>query len=134
MSGAFDGTRRRSPNRLYRDPQNGRILGVCAGIADYFGFKPVHVRLAAVVFLLMFPVGALFAYFLTALLVARKPADMYATAGEETFWRAVRTDPSQTAGELRHRFREIERRLRTAERFVTSSQFKLNQEFRDLEG
>lgn len=133
MNGPFDADRRRSPNRLYRDPRNGRVLGVCAGIADYFGFKPVHVRLVAVAFLLLFPVGALFAYFLTALLVERRPEDMYATPGEETFWRAVRTDPAQTAGELRHRFREIERRLRAAERFVTSSQFKLNREFRDLE-
>ena len=25
-------------NRLYRNPRRGMIFGVCAGIAEYFGF------------------------------------------------------------------------------------------------
>ena len=33
-----------SPARLYRDPEGGKILGVCAGIADFFGFNPWAVR------------------------------------------------------------------------------------------
>ena len=34
--------------RLYRDPENGILMGVCAGIADYFGVAPAGVRIAAV--------------------------------------------------------------------------------------
>ena len=31
--------------KLYRDPQNGMIAGVCAGVAEYFGWDPTWVRL-----------------------------------------------------------------------------------------
>ena len=29
--------------KLYRDPQNGMIAGVCAGVAEYFGGDPTWV-------------------------------------------------------------------------------------------
>ena len=29
--------------KLYRDPQNGMIAGVCAGVAEYFGWDPTWV-------------------------------------------------------------------------------------------
>ena len=28
-----------NPRRLYRDTENGILAGVCAGIADFFGFS-----------------------------------------------------------------------------------------------
>ena len=28
-----------SPNKLYRDPVKGKVMGVCAGVADYFGVE-----------------------------------------------------------------------------------------------
>ncbi|GEQ97232.1 hypothetical protein JCM17844_08690 [Iodidimonas gelatinilytica] len=31
--------KRFSPNKLYKDPANGKIMGVCAGLADYTGIK-----------------------------------------------------------------------------------------------
>ena len=34
--------------KLYRDPQNGMIAGVCAGVAEYFGWDPTWVRLGSV--------------------------------------------------------------------------------------
>ncbi len=34
------------PRRLYRDPDNAKIGGVCAGLAAYFGTDPAMVRLA----------------------------------------------------------------------------------------
>ena len=36
----------RIPRRLYRDPENARLGGVCAGIGKYFDIDPVWVRLA----------------------------------------------------------------------------------------
>ena len=33
---------------LYRDPQKGKIAGVCAGLADYFGVETWIVRLLAI--------------------------------------------------------------------------------------
>lgn len=122
-----------SPNRLYRDPSHGIILGVCAGIADYFGISRVGVRIVTVVGLFVFTVPTFLAYFLAAILIPRRPEDLYADGREEMFWRSVRTEPRQTVGELRHKFREIERRLRLMEGWVTSREFKLHREFRDLE-
>ncbi len=35
----------RNPRRLYRDPQNAKLGGVCAGIGKYFDVDPVWIRL-----------------------------------------------------------------------------------------
>ena len=44
----------RNPHRLYRDTENARIAGVCAGISEYFGVKRSMVRLAAILCLVFF--------------------------------------------------------------------------------
>ena len=43
----------RIPRRLYRDPENAKLGGVCAGIGKYFDIDPVWVRLALFLPLLM---------------------------------------------------------------------------------
>ena len=125
--------RQASPNRLYRDPYRGKLLGVCAGIADYFGFNPTVVRVLAAVGLIMFTVPTVIAYLAAGYLFKVKPRDMYASPEEEVFWRGVRTEPGGTARNLRHRFRDQERRLRAIEAYVTSREFKLNRDIADLE-
>lgn len=124
---------RNSPNRLYRDRRRGVILGVCAGIADYFGVSTFVVRAGALIGLFVFTVPFFLAYLLAAALIPRKPEGLYSSGEEETFWRSVRTEPRQTVRELRHKFREMERRMRQMESWVTSREFKLNREFRDLD-
>jgi phage shock protein C len=37
-----------SRTRFYLDKRNGKIMGVCAGIADYFGWDVTLVRIAFV--------------------------------------------------------------------------------------
>ena len=122
-----------SPNRLYRDPFNGKLMGVCAGIADYFGFDVWPVRFAAVLALIFFTVPTIIAYLLAGALVYRKPADMYATGEEEELWRDIRNRPGQTTRDARVRFHDLERRLRQIEAYVTSKEFNLNREIRDLD-
>ena len=39
--------------KLYRDPMNEMVAGVCAGIAEYFGWDPTWVRLGWVLFTLL---------------------------------------------------------------------------------
>ena len=121
-----------SPNRLYRDPDNGPFLGVCAGIAEYFGVTPLAVRVATVFGLLFFTLPTIIAYGAAGMFLDKKPAGLFASTEEEDFWRAVRVDPAQTVTDLGHRFRDMERRLRAAEAHVTSSEFKLNRDYRDL--
>src|SRR5258707_8513036 len=52
----------RNPHRLYRDTENARVAGVCAGIADFFGIRRRAVRLAAVLCLIFFFVPTALTY------------------------------------------------------------------------
>jgi len=49
----------RSHKRLYRDPDNKVLGGVCGGIGAYFNFDPVWIRVAFVVALFLFGSGPL---------------------------------------------------------------------------
>ena len=127
------GEGRRSPNRLYRNTRDGKCLGVCAGIADYFGFSPWSVRLVVVVSLVLFTLPTLAAYFAAGFLLDPKPENLYGSSEEELFWRSVRTEPTRTVSDLRHRYRELERRLQAIEAYVTSREFELNRDINDLD-
>ena len=56
--------------KLYRDPMNGMVAGVCAGIAEYFGWDPTWVRLGWVLFTLLGGSGLL-AYIIAAIVLPR---------------------------------------------------------------
>jgi len=121
------------PRKLYRDDENAVFFGVCAGIADYFGF---HVRATRVITVLItvFVMPMLFFIYLGAgFMLPIKPKGMFATEKEEAFWRSVRRDPRSTLHEVRHKFRGLDARLQRMERYVTSPRFDLDKEFRDLE-
>ena len=60
--------------KLYRDPRNGMLAGVCAGIAEYFGWDPTWVRLGWVLFTLLGGSGLL-AYILAAVIIPKDPID-----------------------------------------------------------
>lgn len=119
--------------RLYRDPRRGWIAGVCAGLADYFGIGRGVVRVLTLICLVAFTLPTLVAYLIAAVVLERRPETMRRSGEEEAFWRSVRLEPSRTARDLAHKFQDMERRLRAAEARVTSSDFKLRQQFRDLE-
>ena len=116
--------RRRSPNRLYRDTRYQKVCGVCAGIAAYFGVGRLLVRVVILLLLVMFTVPTLIAYFGAALLLEPMPDDLYESAEEAAFWRDVRVQPGGTIHDLRHKFREVEQRLRSMEAYVTSDAYK----------
>lgn len=119
--------------RLYRNPRRGWVAGVCAGLADYFGLSPGLVRLVTLVLMIAFTLPTLLAYVIAAMVLERRPEAMQASREEEAFWRSVRLEPSRTAHDLARKFQDMERRLRTAEAKVTSSEYKLRRQFRDLE-
>lgn len=119
--------------RLYRNPRRGWIAGVCAGIAEYFGVSAGLVRLLTVISLIAFTLPTFAAYVIAALVLERRPENLQASREEEAFWRSVRLEPSRTAHDLTRKFQDMERRLRAAEAKVTSSEFKLRRQFRDLE-
>jgi phage shock protein C len=121
-----------NPRRLYRDTENGMLAGVCAGIADYFGFSARGVRwLFALSCFFMLP-AVFICYVVAAFVLPRKPVGLYRSPGEETFWRTVRRDPHYAVGDIRGKFRDLDTRLQGLEQYVTSPRFDLDEEFRKL--
>ncbi len=117
--------------RFYRDKVNGKVMGVCAGIADFTGIDVLWIRLAAVI--LVFSTGiAIPAYFAIGFLSEKRPAALYADAQEARFWQGVRQSPARTAREVRASFRDIDRRLAEVESFYVSSNPRLSAEIESL--
>jgi phage shock protein C len=118
--------------RLWRDTSRGILAGVCAGIADYLGIEPIVVRIAAVAGLIFFCVPTIVGYLILAVALRPKPPALYESRDEEAFWRGVNTAPTDTFQSLRHKFRDLEERLRRMETQVTSADFDLHRKFQDL--
>lgn len=120
-------------NVLYRDRKNGKIAGVCAGIADYFSWDVSIVRVVTVVAAISFPAVTLPLYAVGALFLNVKPSDLYEDEDEEAYWRRYRKSPRNTMGEARRRFRHLDKKLRKMEAYVTSRKFNLDREFEKLD-
>ena len=121
-------------HRLYKDKRRGMIAGVCAGIANYYGWRPDGLRVALVILsLFMFPLPVI-AYVIAAFVMRSGPSEpVYQSAEEERFWRTFSTRPKVTFSELKHRFRALDARLAALEHAVTSDEYGLRKAFRDLE-
>ena len=119
--------------RFYRDKRRGKVAGVCAGLAEYYGVKVGGLRLgAALSFLFTGPIGPL-SYLIAAMTVPARPAELDAEVSrqdpeEQKFWKEVRRNPHATARSVRARFRDIERRLAAAEAYLTSPDKRLARE------
>lgn len=134
--GPFGGQARRDTRgdrwRIWRDPDQGWIAGVCAGIADNLGVRPGLVRAATVVGLVFFTVPTAIGYLALALALKPKPPALFADPAQEAFWRGLRSDPMQSLAALRDRLAALDRRLGRAETLVASDEFELRRGFRDL--
>lgn len=125
---------KKSPTRLYKDSRRGKIMGVCAGIADYFDIRVGVVRFLAVIGALVTGIWFfVIAYFILGFVLDPKPKDLYEDEKEEEFWKQTRKAPDYSAAELRRRFRDIERRTSEMEAYVTSKRFRLERELNALE-
>ena len=118
--------------RFYRDKQNGKLMGVCAGIADYTGIDALWVRLATIMMLLTLGPILLGAYLGIGFIANKKPAHLYVDRGEQKFWQSVRQSPGRTTREVRAQFRDIDRRLADIETFYVTSNPRLSAEIERL--
>ena len=57
--------------RIYRDKQNGVILGVCEGVGNYLNIDPVFIRIVWLLTFLTYGFGII-AYLVAALLMPDK--------------------------------------------------------------
>lgn len=60
--------------KLYRSTTDKKLAGVCAGIAEYFGWDPTMIRLAYALLTLFWGTGIL-VYIICALVIPQKPDD-----------------------------------------------------------
>ncbi len=122
--------------KLRRNKIDGVFGGVCAGIGDYLGLDHTIVRVLFVlsVIFLSFP---LLAYILLWIFI---PKDVRAPYRREyrQARRAYRESPdapvrTTTFKDVKSKYRSLETRMQDLEKSVTSKEWKLRRDFRDLE-
>lgn len=59
--------------KLYKDTKNGKVFGVCAGLADYFDVDVTLIRLLTLAAIIMSVGWGLLAYLAAALIMPEKP-------------------------------------------------------------
>jgi phage shock protein C len=120
--------------RFYLDKRNSKVLGVCAGIADYTGLDVTLVR-AAIILLTIFGTGGAgaAAYFIIAWVANDRPHEFETEDREDRkFWQKVRARPGASVRDVRSKFRDIDRRLADVETHVTSQNRRLADEIEAL--
>jgi phage shock protein C len=119
--------------RFYRDRRNGKIAGVCAGLADYFGFDVTITRLLAIIALFAAPPVTLLLYFgLVVLVPATDLAGEGSRPERRAFRQELRSAPAATVTDVKRSLLRLDTRLARLERYVTSTQFELDRKIRNL--
>jgi phage shock protein C len=122
-----------SRTRFYRDKRNGKLMGVCAGIADYTGFDVTLIRVAMLAALIMSGGSILPFYFIMGWVSPSKPIALERVDREEQqFWQGVRASPTRAARDIRSRLKDIDRRLADIESYVTTENRSLAREIEQL--
>ncbi|WP_016955516.1 envelope stress response membrane protein PspC [Catenovulum sp. SX2] len=129
--------------KLTRDVANGRIAGVCAGIAKYFSLETWVVRLitfGALIFSFSF---ILFVYIAAWLILERndkvKSGRVYDTSTRDNYhfdikqnvWQAGQP-PKQVLAHLGDVFDRLEQRVRRLEKYATSERYRVEREINKL--
>lgn len=121
-------------HRLYKDKKAGMFAGVCAGVANYYGWSVEWLRLGLAALTVFFFPLPLIAYVIAAFIMKNGSSQTeLRTREEENFWRTFSTRPKVTFSELKHRFRALDTRIADLETAVTSEEYGLRKAFRDLE-
>jgi phage shock protein C len=132
-----------SGRHFARDADRAVLGGVCAGIADYFGFNLCATRAIFIIaFFVAMPFAAV-AYIAIVLLVPAESGRHEYVAQREVRKRrrrltrreriqAENEERAQAAEAVKQRYQELDERLARIEKYVTSSRYNLDREFRNL--
>lgn len=140
---------------LYRIPSQGRVAGVCAGIADYFGWEAWLVRILVVSGVLL-GMGWFVVIYVAGWFIldkksvtternhtkAKSSNKSTKTDVENDFtnesikvkariWQAGEP-PKQAFHDIRRKYTSLEQQLRHMERYVTSPEFTVSREINKL--
>ncbi len=122
-----------SRTKFYLDKRNGKVMGVCSGIADYTGFDVTLVRIMLIAGILIGGGALIPVYFIAGWIADDKPRELAIEDREEQrFWQGVRASPTRTARDIRSRLRNIDRRLGDIESYVTTENRTLAKEIEQL--
>lgn len=126
--------------QLYRIPEQGKIAGVCAGLAERFDVETWLVRVAVASAFFLGGSGFIFLMYIAAwfMLDKRPPQAATSTGGldhkisiKSKVWQPGQP-PKEAFQEVKKQFRQIELRLRHVETYVTSSEYNLSKEIDKL--
>lgn len=146
---------------LYRNADNGKIAGVCAGIADYLGWETWLVRILVVSGILFGMPFLVLGYIAAWFILDKNPKgetkhskhhrsaassssqykstrkhDKYEDANESIkvkarIWQSGEP-PKQAFHDISRKFSSLERQLQAIEHYVTSSEFTVAREINKL--
>ncbi|WP_111979132.1 envelope stress response membrane protein PspC [Algibacillus agarilyticus] len=127
---------------IKRNTDNGKIAGVCAGIADYYGWETWLVRIIAVSGLFLSGSFFFFAYIALWIILDKKPSgrnwrsnltrdDNIHFEIKSKVWQAGEP-PKRAFHEIKATFDHLEVKLQKIERYVTSKQYSVNREINRL--
>ncbi|TKB46851.1 envelope stress response membrane protein PspC [Ferrimonas sediminicola] len=122
-------------SQLVRLPDQGKVAGVCAGIAEHFNLEVWLVRIVTLSAILL---TGIFSLPLLLYIIAWVLLDKGSTK-QETHQPELKTkvwqagdSPQKAMQEVSTRFRNLELRLRRLEKHVTSDAFHLKREIDNL--
>lgn len=135
--------------KLMRDSEEGRVAGVCAGLAEYLNIETWIIRViwfSGVIFS-----GGFFivAYIAAWFILDKKPTDPNQVSQTGSKWSSKEKDldrvievkrtvyqagepPKQAFHDIVRQFEGIDRRIQKMERYVTSNEFTIKREINNL--
>jgi phage shock protein C len=140
----------KSRGELYRNTERARIAGVCAGIADYFGWETWLVRILIVSGVLFGMPFLILGYVAGWFILDKAPKhddNKQAIEGKinkqtlnssnepikvkSRVWQSGEP-PKQALYDIGLKFRSLERKIQTMEQYVTSTEFTVAREINKL--
>jgi phage shock protein C len=112
-----------APRRLYR-ARNGRIFGVCAGLARYLDMNLGALRLFVVIATVMTGIWpVLIAYVVAGLVMKLEPAMPLENEAEAEFYNSYTGSRTLALHRLKETYDRLDRRIQRMESIVTAREY-----------
>ena len=119
--------------KFYKNKRDGKVMGVCAGIADYTGLDALVVRIMMFMAIWLSGFAVLPFYFVLGIIAEDRPRELSNdTPEDKRFWQQVRVSPTRTARDIRMNLKAIDRRLGDVESYVLTNNRSLAREIEEL--
>lgn len=135
---------------FYRDADRAVLGGVCAGMAEFFGFNLRVLRILAIVAFIFAMPMAIVGYLAAVFLIPARSGIGYdrparparekpcrrerrrAKRAKKEARRQQQTGPSEAAVAIQDKCRTLDKRIADLEKHITSSRYQLDREIRNL--